>query len=370
MLHFTIEKTDPTGARAGRAEVRGHGFDTPAFVPVATQAAVKALTQEELTRLGAQIILGNAYHLYLRPGLATVQRAGGLAAFMRWPAATLTDSGGYQIFSLAPLIEISDDGVSFRSHLDGSEHFLTPESATEIQHALGADIIMAFDQPVAYPADRAHTEEATNRSDEWAARCIRAHEGVSNQALFGIVQGGFQPDLRARSARRITALPFDGFAVGGLSVGEPKGETFGLLDDTVNLLPRERPRYLMGVGTPSDIVRAVLAGVDMFDCVLPTRLGRNGTAYTGRGKLNLKNARFDDDLGTLDPECDCEVCARYTRAYLRHAYKAGEIIAARCLSYHNLYLYLRLMEKLRRAIRAGEARAFAEDFLARRSENG
>jgi len=337
---------------------------------VATQGTVKALTQEEVESLGAQIVLGNAYHLYLRPGIDLVRRAGGLARFMRWPGATLTDSGGYQIFSLAPLIDVTDEGVTFRSHIDGSEHFLTPEAAIEIQHAIGADIIMAFDQPIGYPAEGDQVREATERSDAWAERCLEAHEGTSDQALFGIVQGGFDSSLRAQSARRLTALPFDGYAIGGLSVGEPKEDTFGLLSRTAPLLPEERPRYLMGVGKPSDIVRAVLSGTDMFDCVLPTRLGRNGTAYTGVGKINLKNAQYEHDFGPLDPECDCEVCARYTRAYLRHIYKAGEILAARCLSYHNLYLYLRLMEKIRWAIRDGRYGEFADEFLSRRSENG
>ena len=378
MLQFNTHNTDPTGARTGCLTVRGHTFDTPAFVPVATQATVKALSQEELLRLGAQIILGNAYHLYLRPGLELIKQAGGLAAFMRWPGATLTDSGGYQIFSLAPLLEVTDDGVTFRSHIDGSEHFLTPEAAIQIQHAIGADIIMAFDQPGGYPATRAGAEAAARRSDRWAARCLEAHLTVAGdkllpnddpQALFGIVQGGFEPDLRAESARNLTALPFDGYAIGGLSVGEPKQETFRLLATTAPLLPADRPRYLMGVGKPSDIVQAVASGVDLFDCVLPTRLGRNGTAYTRRGKINLKNARFETDLSPLDQECQCEVCARYSRAYLRHLYKAGEILAARCLSYHNLHLYLRLMEDIRQAIARRKYAQFVEEFLSQENDN-
>lgn len=414
MLQFIVETTDSSGARVGRVTVRGRSFETPAFMPVATLAAVKALTQEELSQLGAQVLLANAYHLYLRPGVGLIREAGGVGAFMRWPGATLTDSGGYQIFSLArragetpalpgktrqsraaasrarreafsereaveaqreaestgSLMEVNDEGVSFRSHIDGSEHFLTPESAIEIQHALGADIIMAFDQPVGYPADRARAEEATTRSDAWAERCLGAHEGRSDQALFGIVQGGFEGDLRAESARRLTARPFDGYAIGGLSVGEPKEETFRLLADTAPLLPPDRPRYLMGVGKPSDIVRAVLSGIDMFDCVLPTRVGRNGTAYTRQGKVILKNARYERDLRPLDPECDCCVCASYTRAYLRHLYKAGEISAARHVSYHNLHLYLRLMERIREAIREHRYGAFAEEFLDEGSDNG
>ncbi len=388
MLDFKIQHTDPSGARAGVVTVRGpcapaprepgsrpegrrdRRFQTPVFMPVATQGSVKALTQAELVGLGAQIVLGNAYHLYLRPGIELIQRVGGLAGFMNWPGATLTDSGGYQVFSLAPLLEVSEEGVSFRSHIDGSEHLLTPESAIEIQHGIGADIIMAFDQPVGYPATREQAQEATARSDRWAERCMEAHCGKSEQALFGIVQGGFEADLRAESVRRLKDIPFDGYAVGGLSVGEPKDVMFGMLSATVPLLPETRPRYLMGVGTPSDIVRAVLCGVDMFDCVLPTRVGRNGTAYTANGKVNLKNARYGDDLGPLDPECECEVCKTHTRAYLRHMYKAGEILAARCLSYHNIYLYLRLMERIRERIAAGRFREFAEGFLERGSENG
>ncbi len=387
--------------------VRGKQFETPAFMPVATQGSVKALTAGEVSGLGAQIVLANAYHLYLRPGTALLRDAGGVGRFMNWAGATLTDSGGYQIFSLAArqgrvprspqeaessddsavrasLIEVSDEGVTFRSHLDGSEHFLTPEAAIEIQHDIGADIIMAFDQPVGYPADSAAAGEATERSDAWAARCIEEHErenrrrgeeerggsGRSGQALFGIVQGGFDLELRRRSAERLTALPFDGYAVGGLSVGEPREETFRLLGEIAPLLPESKPRYLMGVGKPEEIVRAVALGVDMFDCVLPTRVGRTGTAFTSQGRLNLRNAQYERDLGPLDPECECEVCARYTRAYLRHLYKAGEILAARCLSYHNLHLYLRLMERIREAIREGRFAELAEGYLTGATGNG
>ena len=363
MLNFTLHKTDPDGARVGTLTLRGRSFDTPVFMPVATQGSVKAISQSELSDLGARIVLGNAYHLYLRPGLELIHRVGGLAKFMNWEGATLTDSGGYQVFSLAPLLEVSEEGVSFRSHIDGSEHLLTPESATETQHLLGADIIMAFDQPVGYPAERALAREATERSDRWAARCLETHRGRSDQALFAIVQGGFEADLRAESARRLMEMGFDGYAVGGLSVGEPKEVTFRLLAQTAPLLPQDRPRYLMGVGTPADIVRAVGYGIDMFDCVLPTRVGRNGTAYTATGKVNLKNARYQDDLNPLDAECTCEVCRTYTRAYLRHLYKAGEILAARCVSYHNLHLYLRLMERIREAIRAGCYQEFAKEYL-------
>lgn len=370
MLRFTIEATDPTGARAGRVTIRGRTFETPAFMPVATQGAVKALTQEEVLALGGQIVLANAYHLYLRPGIALVKQMGGMARFMNWPGVTLSDSGGYQVFSLAPLIEVDDDGVSFRSHIDGSEHLLTPEAAIDIQRDLGADIIMAFDQPVGYPADRASAEQATQRSDAWAVRCLAAHQRSSDQALFGIVQGGFDLDLRRHSAQRLTALPFDGYAIGGLSVGEPRDLTFGLLSATAPRLPPDKPRYLMGVGKPWEIVRAVASGIDMFDCVLPTRVGRNGTAYTSQGKLNLKNAQYEQDPRPLDPDCPCQVCARYTRAYLRHLYKAGEILAARCLSYHNLHLYLRLMGSIRQAIRQRRYAEFAQTYLNEATTNG
>jgi queuine tRNA-ribosyltransferase len=338
-------------------------------MPVATQAAVKGVTQAELAGLGVEVLLGNAYHLYLRPGIELIRRAGGLGSFMGWPGATLTDSGGYQVFSLAPLIEVTEEGVSFRSHIDGAEHLLTPESAIEIQHALGADIIMAFDQPVSHATEAMDAREASERSDRWAERCLAAHQaGEPGQSLFGIVQGGFEPESRTRSARRLTALPFEGYAVGGLSVGEPKEVTFALLAHTAPLLPAERPRYLMGVGAPEDIVRAVGHGMDMFDCVLPTRLGRNGTAFTRTGKVNLKNAQYQDDLRPLDPECPCEVCATHTRAYLRHLYKSGEMLAARSLTYHNLCLYLGLMRELREAILAGRYREFAQEFLARCGE--
>lgn len=368
-LQFSMVARDPTSARLGLVTVRGKRFPTPAFMPVATQGSVKAVTQQELTVLGAQIILANAYHLYLRPGTVLLRRAGGVGAFMHWPYATLTDSGGYQVFSLAPLMEVNDDGVTFRSHLDGSEHLFTPESAIQVQHAIGADIMMAFDQPVGYPATIEQAETATARSDAWAARCRETHQAAgSGQALFGIVQGGFHPHLRATSAARLTELGFDGYAIGGLSVGEPKEETFRLLAETASRLPSDRPRYLMGVGKPSDIVRAVGLGVDMFDCVLPTRVGRNGTAYTWRGKINLKNAQYEDDFSPLDPDCDCEVCRTHTRAYLRHLYKAGEILAARSLSYHNLHFYLRLMERIRQSVRDGCYRAFMDEFLTGRTD--
>jgi queuine tRNA-ribosyltransferase len=327
-------------------------------MPVGTQGTVKALTRRELEELGAQIVLCNAYHLYLRPGVEVIAGLGGLHEFMNWQRPLLTDSGGYQIFSLASLTRVTDEGVTFRSHLDGSEHIFTPERAIEVQQALGADIIMAFDQPVAYPADRAATEDAADRSDAWALRCRRAFRPDAGQALFGIVQGGMHHDLRRRSAERIAAIDWEGYAVGGLSVGEPKELTFEMLEHSLAGLPEAAPRYLMGVGAPLDMLRAIAAGVDMFDCALPTRLGRNGAAYTSRGRLNLKNACYERDPGPLDPECDCPTCREHSLAYIRHLYKAGEILAARLVTYHNLHFYFGLLAGARQAIAAGAFPAF------------
>ena len=404
MLRFEITHRDPeTAARAGRlivgprpglgdlpfgtdAQTAADGSATaeggcatcevltPAFMPVGTQGTVKAITPRELLELDAQIVLCNAYHLYLRPGVEVVAEAGGLHAFMNWHRPLLTDSGGYQIFSLESLRRVTDDGVTFRSHLDGSEHLFTPERAIEVQQALGADIIMAFDEPVAYPADRATTEQATERSDAWARRCLSAFrrdagvasdalecgQTASGQALFGIIQGGMHPDLRRRSAERIAALDFDGFAVGGLSVGEPKELTFEMLQHSLAPTPDEAPRYLMGVGTPPDMLRAIAAGVDLFDCVLPTRLGRNGAAFTSRGRLNLKNAQYERDWSPLDPDCDCATCREHSRAYIRHLYKAGEILAARLVTYHNLHFYFGLMRGAREAIARGRFAHFLQ----------
>jgi queuine tRNA-ribosyltransferase len=327
-------------------------------MPVGTQATVKAITRRELLELNAQIVLCNAYHLYLRPGVEVIAGLGGLHEFMNWQRPLLTDSGGYQIFSLQSLRRVTDDGVTFRSHLDGSEHFFSPERAVEVQQAMGADIIMALDQPVGYPADRAATEQATERSDAWALRCRRAFRRDTGQALFGIIQGGMYADLRRRSAERIGALDWEGYAVGGLSVGEPKELTFEMLGHTVADLPEAAPRYLMGVGAPPDMLRAVAAGVDLFDCALPTRLGRNGAAYTSRGRLNLKNACYQRDPSPLDPECECPTCREHSLAYIRHLYKAGEILAARLVTYHNLHFYFGLMAGARQAIIAGEFARF------------
>lgn len=355
-------------ARRGRVTTAHGSFETPAFMPVATQGTVKAITRPELLELGARIVLCNAYHLYLRPGPELVQAAGGLHGFMAWPRPILTDSGGYQVFSLEGLRKVSEEGVTFRSHLDGSEHVMTPERATEVQQMLGADIIMCFDQPVPYPSDRAAAEDAAERSDRWAARCRAVHRDDEGQALFGILQGGFDLALRTESARRVTGLDFAGYALGGLSVGEPRPLTYEIAEHTIPLLPADRPRYLMGVGTPPELVESVARGMDMFDCVLPTRLGRNGCVFVSTGRLNMKNARHQDDFGPLDPACDCDVCRHHSRAYLRHLYKAGEILAARLATYHNLYYYLRLMNQMGAEIAAGRFQDFRREFHAQQRE--
>lgn len=357
---FEVLAIDASGARRGRL-LTPHGvIETPAFMPVGTQATVKAMLPEELKALGASVLLSNAYHLYLRPGPDLIERAGGLHSFMNWDRAILTDSGGFQIVSLQVLRRVSDEGVEFQSHIDGSRHFLTPEDVIRIEEQLGADIIMALDEPALYPSSWEKQREAMERTAAWARRCKAAHRR-EDQALFGIVQGGFERSLRRESVERTVALGFDGYAIGGLSVGEPKEVTWEILAFTVPLLPANRPRYLMGVGTPLDLLEAIEQGVDLFDCVLPTRMGRTGTAFVSTGRLNLRNARFAEDLSPLDPRCDCSTCRHYTRAYLRHLFQAKEITGIRLLTYHNLRFYLRLMEQARAAIEAGTFRAFKRE---------
>jgi queuine tRNA-ribosyltransferase len=336
-------------------------------MPVGTRASVKAVTPGQVRDAGARIILANTYHLFLRPGADVVREAGGLHGFMRWDGPILTDSGGFQVFSLADSRKVSEDGVSFRSHIDGSEQTLTPEKSVEIQHSLGADIIMAFDECVAYPAERGYVEESVGRTSRWLGRCVEAHERAAasgKQALFGIMQGGMYGDLRARSAEGITSYDLPGYAIGGLSVGEPKNVMYGILDGCVRLLPEDRPRYLMGVGSPDDIFEAVARGVDMFDCVIPTREARHGNVMTARGRMNIKNARYERDYGTLDPGCDCYTCREgYTRAYLRHLFKAGEPLSATLLSIHNIRFLTRLMERIRDAIADASFTDFKAEFL-------
>ncbi len=331
-------------------------------MPVGTQATVKAMERRELEEIGVSVILSNAYHLYLRPGHELIKKAGGLHSFMSWPHPILTDSGGFQVFSLTDLREISDEGVRFRSHLDGSYHFFTPEKVIEIEEALGADFIVCFDECVPYPASYSYAKEAMERTLRWALRCKKAKRR-EDQFLFGIIQGSVYPDLREESALRTVEIGFDGYAIGGLSVGEPKPVMYEMLDVVAPLLPEDKPRYLMGVGYPSSLLEAIERGIDMFDCVLPTRNGRTGTIFTHRGKEHIRSESWKEDFSPPDPECDCYVCRNYTRAYLRHLYKAGEILAARLASYHNIYLLVDLMRKAREAIKRGYFPEFKRSFI-------
>lgn len=359
-----IKQCPTTGARAGRITTPHGIFDTPIFMPVGTQATVKSLSPEELTAMGADIILSNTYHLYFRPGHDLVAEAGGLHSFMGWNKGILTDSGGFQVFSLGPLRKIKEEGVTFRSHIDGSKHFLSPEIATEIQMALGADIIMAFDECVPYPADYDYAKASTDRTSRWAERCLKAHTR-SDQALFGIVQGGMHADLRARSARDLVAMDFPGYAVGGLSVGEPKHLMYEMLEATVPLLPGGKPRYLMGVGTPDCLVEGVMRGIDMFDCVFPTRVARNGTAMTKNGRLVVKNAEFTRDFRPIDPECSCYTCTHFSRAYVRHLFKTEELFGLRLTTIHNLHFLITFMKEMRQAILEDRFPSFRSDFWAK-----
>jgi queuine tRNA-ribosyltransferase len=339
--------------------------ETPAFMPVGTLGSVKTLTMEEVAQTGAQIVLANTYHLWLRPSADVVRELGGLHKFTRWPRAMLTDSGGFQVFSLAGLRQIDDDGVTFRSHLDGSMARLTPEESIRVQALLGADIAMAFDECPAGQSDRATIERAMKRTTAWAARCLTVPR-ADGQALFGIVQGGTHVDLRLAHLADIAAMDFDGIALGGFSVGEPIPEMHRALGEVAHKLPEDRPRYLMGVGTPRDLIMGSLAGIDVFDCVLPSRNARNGQALTWRGRVNIKQARNRLDNGPIDPECDGPCCTSgYSRGYLRHLYIAGEILAARVLTLHNLYFFGALMQRLRQAIREGNARAWGLATLER-----
>ena len=358
-----IKTCKQTGARLGRLHTPHGVIETPIFMPVGTQATVKAMTPEELKDIGSQIILSNTYHLYMRPGHDLIERAGGLHKFMNWDKPILTDSGGFQVFSLGPLRKIKEEGVEFRSHLDGSKHFLSPEKATEIQNALGSDIIMAFDECAPYPADRQYVKNSLERTTRWLERCKAAHKYPERQALFGIVQGGMYKELREQSAREITSIDLPGYAIGGLSVGEPKEMMYEVLDYTVPLLPEDKPRYLMGVGSPDDLLEGVLRGIDMFDCVLPTRIARNGTAMTSQGKVVVRNASYAEDFTSLDPECDCYTCRNYTKAYLRHLIKCNEILGARLLTIHNLHFLLKLMENVRGAIKEDRLLDYKKDFF-------
>lgn len=358
-----IKECKQTGARLGRLHTPHGIIETPIFMPVGTQATVKAMTPEELKEMEAQIILSNTYHLYLRPGHDLVKEAGGLHKFMNWDRPILTDSGGFQVFSLGDLRKITEEGVTFQSHLDGSKHFLSPEKVMEIENALGADIIMAFDECAPYPADHDYVKKSLERTTRWAVRCKEAHKNTENQALFGIIQGGMYRDLREQSAAELIPLDFPGYAIGGLSVGEPKDLMYEVLDYTTPLMPKDKPRYLMGVGSPDALIEGAIRGVDMFDCVLPTRIARNGTAMTSIGKIVIKNAKYTRDFTPLDPNCDCYCCKNYTRAYLRHLYKADEILSSRLMSTHNLHFLLNLMKQVREAIMEDRLLDFRNEFF-------
>ncbi|RMH49008.1 MAG: tRNA guanosine(34) transglycosylase Tgt [Alphaproteobacteria bacterium] len=364
---FHITATDGK-ARTGILHTARGAIRTPAFMPVGTAGTVKAMLPGNVRATGADIILGNTYHLMLRPGAERVARLGGLHRFMNWDGPILTDSGGFQVMSLAALRRLSEEGVRFRSHVDGSEHMLTPERSIEVQRLLGADISMCFDECPALPAPRARIEESMRLSMRWAERSRAAFGDPADRALFGIQQGGLEPDLRRESAAALRAIGFDGYAIGGLAVGEGQAAMFAMLDEAPGMLPEDRPRYLMGVGKPDDILGAVMRGVDMFDCVLPTRSGRTGQALTRRGAVNIKNARHADDPRPLDPDCACPCCTGYSRAYLHHVFKAGEIISAMLLTWHNLHYYQELMAGIRAAIAAGALTEFAAGFHARRAE--
>ena len=365
-MEFTRIAKDPgCEARLGIIGTPHGEVRTPAFMPVGTQGAVKALTPEQVRGLGADIILGNTYHLYLRPGHRLIAALGGLHRFMNWPGPILTDSGGFQIYSLGNLRRMADEGATFQSHIDGSKHFLSPEAAVEIQEALGSDIMMCLDECIAYPATREEVERALTRTAHWAGRCKKSRKN-REQALFGIIQGGVYPDLRRRGTEEMTAIGFDGYAIGGLSVGEPKELMLENLAATAPLLPEDRPRYLMGVGTPEDLVEGVFHGIDMFDCVMPTRSARNGLLFTNGEKVVIKNARYREDGSPLDSECDCYACQNYSRAYLRHLCVSGEILAMVLNTIHNLRYYLRLMERIREAIREGRYPGFRDRFLRER----
>lgn len=363
-LSFTLLKTD---GKARRGVVRtAHGdIQTPAFMPVGTAATVKGMRPEEVRALGAEIILGNTYHLYLRPGHKRVEHFGGLHKFMNWPGPILTDSGGYQVFSLAKLRKITEEGVRFQSHIDGSPHLLTPELSTEVQHSLDATITMAFDECTPYPATATEARTSMELSMRWAKRSRAAFKARPGYGQFGIMQGGMHPHLRAESMAKLKEIGFEGYAIGGLAVGEPSELLYEMTAVAADLMPTDKPRYLMGVGYPSDIIEAVRRGVDMFDCVLPTRNGRNGHAFTSQGTVIIKQEKYRDDDTPLDPACDCYTCKNYSRGYLRHLYQAGEMLAGMLITHHNLAFYQNLMKTLRAAIEAGTLEAVAADLRGR-----
>ncbi|MBR3163018.1 MAG: tRNA guanosine(34) transglycosylase Tgt [Clostridia bacterium] len=358
-----LHECKQTGARRGIVHTPHGDIQTPVFMPVGTQATVKSMTPEELkNEVKAEIILSNTYHLYLRPGNKIVKEAGGLHNFMKWDRPILTDCGGFQVFSLSDLRTITEEGVEFKSHLDGSRHMFSPEKVMEIENDLGADIIMSFDECCPYPSTYEYTKQSMERTTRWAKRCKEAHSRPEEQGLFGIIQGGFYEDLREQSAKDLIDLDFPGYAIGGISVGEPKEEFLKMLKYTAPLMPKNKPRYLMGVGTPDYLIEAAMAGIDMCDCVLPTRIARNGTAMTWNGKVVVRNATYERDWGPLDPECDCYTCKNYSRAYIRHLVKANEILGIRLLSIHNLRFLTNLMERVKIEIEHDNLLTFRNEF--------
>jgi queuine tRNA-ribosyltransferase len=370
-----VKKDENSNARVGVIKTPHGEVNTPVFMPVGTQASVKTLSSEDLKEIRAEMILGNTYHLYLRPGHQLVEKAGGLHRFMSWDRPILTDSGGFQVFSLNSLTKTSEEGVRFQSHLDGSYHLFTPEKVVEIQHALGADIIMALDEPVLYPCSLEQAARANNLTLNWAERCKETHNELKDkgfkhrQALFGIIQGSTYPELRKNSASSLLKLDFPGYAIGGLSLGEPKSTTFEMVDLCVSYIPDEKPRYLMGVGTPEDMVEAICRGIDMFDCVLPTRNARNASLFTRFGKLIIKNSEYADDFSPIDPECGCSVCRNYSRAYLRHLFNTGEVSALRLATIHSLYFYMDLMKMAKEAILENRFLEWKAEFLKKYQSN-
>lgn len=362
-----IKEATQRKARRGRLHTPHGTFETPMFMPVGTQATVKTLAPEELYDMGSQVILANTYHLFLRPGSELVKKAGGLHKFMNYNRGMLTDSGGFQVFSLGEMRKITEEGVIFRSHIDGSKQFLSPEVSVRVQEELGADIAMAFDECIPYPSDYNYTKESTERTTRWAERCVKAHTR-ENQALFGIVQGGMFPELRKMSVESLKEMDFAGYGIGGLSVGEPKPVMYQMLDQTTEWMDKQKARYLMGVGTPDCIVEGVNLGVDMFDCVFPTRVARNGTAMTSRGRLVIRNAVYAEDFRPIDEHCNCYACRNFSRAYIRHLFKAEEIFGLRLLSIHNLHFLLDFTKRIREAIERDCFAEFRKEFWDRWEE--
>ena len=364
-----VARDHKTKARSGKFTTAYGNVETPVFMPVGTQASVKAMTPENLKAAGAEIILGNAYHLYLRPGVELIDSLGGLHEFMNWKSPILTDSGGFQLFSLSQMLDITDEGVIFRSHLDGSKHFIRPEDSIHIQQMLGSDILMAFDDCTPYPTTYEYAANSTKLTLNWAKRCSDEHHKKRNgQALFGIVQGSIYKDLREKCAKDLQQMDFDGYALGGLMVGEPLETTYEIIAHTAAILPEDRPRYAMGLGLPEDIFHCVAAGVDMFDCVVPTRNARNGCLFTHQGKLIIKNAQYAKDPNPLDLECECYTCKNFSRAYLRHLFLSGEILACILNSIHNLYFYIQVVKKIRTAIQEGNFFEYWQSFLRSQHE--